>query len=89
MAFGDLLTLSGLTAFVILMVGLIKVTLPSFDSARFGAVTAVGIGVLAATAANLTSVGDVHLGAAEAIFLGILGGAAAAGLYDAGTGPRG
>jgi hypothetical protein len=87
MEFGDLLTQAGLAAFVLLLVGVVKKTAPSFDSGRFGAILAIGIGVAAANLANLTSVADVQLSVAEATFLGIMGGAAAAGLYDAGTGP--
>lgn len=86
MEFGDLLTQAGLAAFVLLMVGVVKRTAPSFDSARFGAILAMGIGVAGALAANATSIGDVHLSVAEAVFLGLMAGAAASGLYDAGTG---
>lgn len=87
MQFGDLLTQGGLAAFVLLVVGVIKTTLPSFDSARFGAITAIGVGIVAALAANAAAIAGVQLSVPEAVFLGILGGAAASGLYDAGTGP--
>ena len=87
MEFGDLLTQAGLAAFVLLMVGVVKKTVPAFDSARFGAILAISIGVVAALLANMSGVGDVNLSVAEAVFLGIMGGAAASGLYDAGTNP--
>jgi len=86
MEFGDLLTQAGLSAFVLLAVGVIKKTLPSFDSERFGAITAIGIGVVVAVAASLTNAGGVTLPIAEAVFLGAISGAAASGLYDAGSG---
>lgn len=86
MEFGDLLTQAGLAAFVLLLVGVIKKAAPVIDMDRWGAILAMGVGVAVALAANFASVGDVHLSVAEAVFLGIMGGAAAAGLYDAGTG---
>lgn len=86
MEFGDLLTQTGLAAFVLLMVGVVKKTFPAFDSGRFGALLAIGIGVAGALAANFAAVaGTAQLSVVEAVFLGILGGAAASGLYDAGT----
>ena len=87
MEFGDLLTQAGLAAFVLLAVGVVKRTLPSFDSNRFGPILAIGIGIVAALAANTVALGGAgSLSVAEAVFLGILGGAAASGLYDAGSG---
>jgi hypothetical protein len=88
MEFGDLLTQGGLAAFVLLLVGVLKKTFPTFDSARFGAVTAMGLGVAIALAANASSVAVSAMSLPEAIFLGVLGGLAAAGLYDAGQGIR-
>lgn len=87
MEFGDLLTTTGLAAFCLLVVGVVKTTLPAFDSARFGALLSIGIGIASALAANAASVADVQMSIPEAVFLGVIAGATASGVYDAASGP--
>ena len=81
----DLLTQGGIATVVILLVGVVKTTLPAFDSARFGAILAIGLGIALANLANL-SLGVVSMTILEASLTGLLGGAAASGIYDAGRG---
>lgn len=80
----DVLTQAGATVLITILLGVIKVTVPNFDSARFGALTAIVLGLIVVIGANVTAVAEVQLGVGEAVLLGILSGAAAAGIYTAG-----
>lgn len=81
----ELLTQTGAAAFVILVLQILKPALGLAESAwhRFGALIAVAIGLLTVNAANLAAAAPLSI--VEASLTGILAGAAAAGLYQAGT----
>lgn len=83
----NLATSAGIAGVVIILVGAVKAALP-FDSARWGALLAITLGV-ALSVANvmLGGVVDDSTGSPIAtILIGIMGGAAASGIYDAGKG---
>lgn len=82
----DLLTTGGATALVLILTALLKKTLPNFDAPRFGAITAVVLGIGVVLLANAGSVADIRLGWGEAVLTGLLAGSAASGLYDVGKG---
>lgn len=82
----DVLTVAGAAVVVLILTGVIKTALPNFDSARFGAALAVGLGIVIVAGANATALAEVRLGWGEAVLTGILAGASAAGIYDAGKG---
>lgn len=82
----DILTVAGATVIVLILVGVIKSALPNFDSARFGAALAIGLGILIVAGANYFVIAEVRLDWGSAILTGILAGASAAGVYDAGKG---
>src|SRR5690554_6227110 len=82
----DVLTMTGATTLVLIAVGVVKRSWPNFDSARWGALLAIGFGLLVVCGANALSLAEVRLDWAQAILTGILAGAAASGIYDAATG---
>jgi hypothetical protein len=82
----DVLTVAGATIVVVILTGAVKTAIPNFDSARFGALLAIGFGVAIVAGANATALADVRLDWASAALTGILAGASASGLYDAGKG---
>lgn len=81
----DLLTVGGATVMVVLLMAVIGKAL-TFDTARFGALVDIVLGVGVVALANVSAVAGVKLGWGEAVLTGILAGAAASGLYDAGKG---
>jgi len=81
----DLLTVGGSTVLVVLLMAVISKAI-TFDTARFGALVDIVLGVIVVALANVSAVADVKLGWGEAILTGVLAGAAASGLYDAGKG---
>jgi len=81
----ELLTQAGASAFVILVLQIVK---PAMDLApetwdRFGALISVGLGIVTVHAANLAAASPLDV--VSATLTGILAGAAASGLYQAGT----
>ena len=82
----DLLTTGGATALVLILTAVLKRTWPNFNSDRFGAITAIVLGIAIVALANAGTIVEVRLGWGEAVLTGLLAGAAASGLYDAGRG---
>lgn len=81
----DLLSVGGATGLIIILMTVITKAI-HFDTARFGALIDIGLGVAIVAGANAAAVAGVKLAWAEAILTGVLAGAAASGLYDAGKG---
>lgn len=82
MEFTQLLTVGGASALVVMLLALLKTTMPSFNSDQFGPITAVALGIGVVLLANFADVGDLALEVGPAIFTGLLAGLSAAGLYD-------
>lgn len=81
----ELLTVGGASAIVLILIQVIKPALGLADEAwrRFGALIAIGLGVVIASAGNVALMVPMH--PVEAGLVGLLAGAAASGLYQAGT----
>ena len=88
MEFGiqDVLTITGATTLILILVGVVKRAWPNFDSSRWGAVLAIVLGLILVCGANALSLAEVQLGWGQAVLTGILAGASASGIYDAATG---
>lgn len=80
----DLLTQTGIATIVVLLIGLVKSAVPNFDHARWGALLACALGVGLAAFANTFAIADMKLEPVAMVLTGLLGGAAAAGVYQAG-----
>lgn len=81
----ELLTQAGAAAFVIIVLQVLKPALGLAQETwqRFGALVSVAIGIATVNAANLAAAAPLSL--VEASLTGILAGAAASGLYQAGS----
>ena len=83
----NLLTQGGVTVVTIILIGVLKVTAPGFDMARFGPILAIVIGVALTALANVSLPPDqVGLSPIGVLLTGLLGGGAAVGIYAAGRG---
>jgi hypothetical protein len=82
----DVLTVGGATAIVLILIQVAKAALKNFDWSRFGALTAIVLGIVVVGLANASAIAEVRLGWGEAVLTGLLAGAAATGLYETGKG---